>query len=147
MVVGFLLIFHNPWTHLIGITAALISYKAIVTAEESFLLSKFGAEYETYCHKVPRWMFRLKGSREKLADHKFSWTRVILKDYTTAYACVVTILGIMVYERLSLPEYADSTIDFIFIGIAFVVATIAFIIVYVLKKRGLLSRHNLATPG
>lgn len=146
MVLGFLVIFHNPWTYLIGTVVALVSYKAIVTAEEAYLLRKFGAEYQTYCDNVPRWSFRLKGLREKLADYSFSWSRVLLKDYTTAYATVLTILGMMVYERLSLSDYPDSTLDFEIIGFAFVIATIAFLVVYVLKKRGILAKHDLATP-
>ncbi len=145
MVIGFLVIFHNPWTYLIGFAVALLSYKAIVTAEESFLRNKFGAEYQAYCDNVPRWTFRLNGVRDKLADYRFSWTRVLLKDYSTAYATVVTILGILVYERLSLPAYADTMYNFVFIGCAFIIATIAFIVIYILKKRGILAKHGLAT--
>jgi protein-S-isoprenylcysteine O-methyltransferase Ste14 len=145
MVIGFLVIFHNPWTYLIGVTAALISYKAIVTAEESYLRNKFGAVYRAYCDNVPRWTFRLNGVRDKLVDYRFSWTRVLLKDYSTAYATVVTILGILVYERLSLPAYADTRYNLVFIGSAFIIATIAFIVIYILKKRGILAIHDLAT--
>lgn len=146
MVLGFLFMFHNPWTYLIGTTAALLSYKAIVTAEESFLLQKFGSEYQAYCNNVPRWSFRLAGYREKLADYNFSWSRVVLKDYTTAYATVITILGMLAYERLSLQDYAGSTVDFEIIGVTFIIATVAFLAVRILKKRHILANHDLATP-
>jgi len=145
MVLGFLVIFHNPWTYIIGTSVALISYKAIVTAEESFLLNKFGAEYQVYCDNVPRWSFRLEGVRKKLQDYSFSWSRVLIKDYTTAYATVITILAILLYERLSLQDYANSAVDFQIMGAVFVIATIAFVVVYILKKRRILAKHDLAT--
>jgi protein-S-isoprenylcysteine O-methyltransferase Ste14 len=145
MVLGFLLIFHNPWTYILGTTVPLLAYKAIVTAEESFLLKKFGAEYQAYCDNVPRWSFRLGDVRKNLADYRFSWSRVLLKDYTTAYATVITILGILLYERVALQEYINSTGDFRILGATFILASIAFVVVYILKKRRILTKHDLAT--
>lgn len=145
IVFGFLFIFHNPWTYIIGTAAALLSYKAIVTAEESFLLNKFDAKYEAYCNEVPRWSFRLSGVRGKLAGYSFSWSRVLLKDYSTAYATVITILGMLIYERIALQEYGYSSVEFILFSVVFITATLAFLIVYFLKKRRILTNHGLVT--
>ena len=145
MVFGFLFVFHNPWAYIIGTAVALLAYKAIVTAEESFLLNKFGAGYEAYCKEVPRWSFRLSEVRGKLAGHSFSWSRVLLKDYSTAYATVLTILGMLIYERIALQEYVYSSVEFIIFSVIFLAATTAFLIVYFLKKRRILTNHGLAT--
>lgn len=147
MVFGFLFVFHNPWAYIIGTAVALLAYKAIVTAEESFLLKKFGVEYEAYCNEVPRWSFRLAGVSEKLAGYSFSWSRVLLKDYSTTYATVITILGMLIYERMSLQEYRYSSVEFVIFSVIFFIATMAFLTVYFLKKRRILTKHGFATSG
>ncbi len=52
---GAFLIHNNPWAYLIGGAFFLLSYRAIVAAEERYLKSQFGAAYEAYCRRVNRW--------------------------------------------------------------------------------------------
>ena len=63
MYLGLLLLL-SGWNMMLGNLASLISLVAFVTyinrfqilPEERILKAKFGAEYETFCHKVRRWI-------------------------------------------------------------------------------------------
>ena len=50
------LIFANAWFILFALLTALCIQKFAVEREEQHLLAVFGAEYETYCRRVRRWL-------------------------------------------------------------------------------------------
>jgi len=89
---GLLIIFNNPWAYLAGGGFFIFSYAAIVHAEETFLLQKFGQEYERYCRDVNRWTFTTRGLNETLKSMEFNWVRVLYKDYTTMLTWIVTVI-------------------------------------------------------
>ncbi|MGH8121008.1 MAG: methyltransferase family protein [Gammaproteobacteria bacterium] len=97
---GLLIIFNNPWVYLAGGGFFILSYAAIVAAEESFLLRKFGQEYERYCREVNRWMITMRGLYGTLQSMEFTWERVIYKDYTTMLTWIVTVILIMNIEHV-----------------------------------------------
>jgi protein-S-isoprenylcysteine O-methyltransferase Ste14 len=76
---------------------------AIVAAEERYLLKRFGADFASYCSDVPRWCPRLSGIRSTLAEHKFNWRRVVLKEYGTPLGWTWT-WGVLVLWNLSRSE-------------------------------------------
>jgi protein-S-isoprenylcysteine O-methyltransferase Ste14 len=100
IITGFLLIYNNFHVYLLGGTFFLISYMAIVAAEESFLGQKFGNDFDRYCSRVNRWLFDLTGIRNTLLSMKFSWQRVLYKDYTTFLTWVLTVLLIISLEQI-----------------------------------------------
>ena len=53
---GLLLIAHDPWVYVIALAFFFGEYFFIIRAEEDFLRQKFGAAYEEFLQKVPRWM-------------------------------------------------------------------------------------------
>ena len=81
---GLLIIWNSPGAYLVGVPFFLLSYTAIVAAEEAFLSRKFGAEYDAYRARVPRWRVRVRGLNEALDGFSFNWARVILKEYGSA---------------------------------------------------------------
>ena len=97
---GLLLIFNNPWVYLAGGGFFVISYAAIVHAEECYLLQKFGNEYQEYCARVNRWTFMAKGMRATLKSMEFKWLRVISKDYTTMLTWIVTVILVLNLEHV-----------------------------------------------
>jgi len=63
----------------------LFFYQAIVLAEENFLRSKFGEEYDAYCKKANRWIPNLRGINKTLQSMEFKWKRVIIREYNSTY--------------------------------------------------------------
>jgi len=57
-------------------------YQAVTLAEEAYLRGKFGAAFDEYCRRVPRWWPRLAGLRATFATMRFNWTRVLIKAYS-----------------------------------------------------------------
>jgi hypothetical protein len=60
-------------------------HKAIVAAEEHFLRTKFGAVFDAYCARVPRWIPRLSGLTKTVSGMQFEWRRVIAKEYAATF--------------------------------------------------------------
>jgi len=76
----------NSWLFaLAGIPLGLGMHRAIVAAEEHFLRDKFGAGYDAWCARVPRWIPRLAGLATTIRGMQFDWRRVILKEYATSF--------------------------------------------------------------
>jgi protein-S-isoprenylcysteine O-methyltransferase Ste14 len=97
---GLLVVYHNPWVYALGGGFFVFAYRAIVAAEETYLGAKFGAQYAAYWHNVPRWWPRWSSLHEVSAGLKFSWARVIVKDYSTACAWVLTLLILLSYQAV-----------------------------------------------
>lgn len=76
----------NSWLFvLVGVPLALAMHRAIIAAEEHFLRGKFGAEFDAYCARVPRWMPKLKGLGATLEGMRFDHVRVLLKEYAKPF--------------------------------------------------------------
>jgi protein-S-isoprenylcysteine O-methyltransferase Ste14 len=85
LVVG-LAIASNSWVFaLVGVPLSLGMHKAIVAAEEHFLRTKFGAQFDTYCARVPRWVPRLSGLASTVSGMRFDWRRVVSKEYAATF--------------------------------------------------------------
>ena len=89
----------NSWVFaLVGIPLSLGMHKAIVAAEENFLRNKFGAQFDDYCARVPRWVPRLSGLAHTLSGMEFQWRRVVQKEYAAGFdwfsATAVVVLSI-----------------------------------------------------
>lgn len=133
---GFLIIHNNPWVYLLGGGFFLLSYIAIVAAEESFLGDKFGAEFDQYCSRVNRWLFDFTGIRETLGSMTFNWRRVISKDHTTFLTWFLTVLLIIGYEHIAWHGWENSQAfiqQLATVGIAIIVMVLW---VRILKKTG-----------
>ena len=60
MVLGEALLFGSTGVILYAIALAIGFHIFVIAYEEPTLRSSFGAEYETYCARVPRWLPRLR---------------------------------------------------------------------------------------
>jgi protein-S-isoprenylcysteine O-methyltransferase Ste14 len=89
----------NCWTTvLVAIPVTAFIYRAIVAAEENFLRGKFGAAFDEYCRRVPRFVPKLSGLRETFASMQFRWRRVVVKEYGTPAAWILVWCGIVAYN-------------------------------------------------
>ena len=134
---GFLVTHNNPWVYLLGGAFFLLSYAAIVTAEEEFLVGKFGEEYRDYCRRVPRWGFTFRNLRRTFRATRFSWVRVINKDYSTIMTWTVVLIVLHTQNRVYPMQPADTGV-IIQGALAAALVIAAGTGIRVLKKRGFL---------
>jgi protein-S-isoprenylcysteine O-methyltransferase Ste14 len=93
----------NRWTAALAITVCYaFMYQAVTLAEEDYLRRKFGAAFDEYCRKVPRWIPRWQGLSETLS-RPFQWRRVIAKEYSAPLGWLVPIGGIGLYNLANDP--------------------------------------------
>lgn len=99
----------NSGYALLGICAAyLFMYHSIVLAEEDYLRRKFGAVFDDYCRRVPRWLPRLTGLGETLAESEFVWARVLLKEYSAPLGWSLPIVAFGLYNMKQDTDLADQ---------------------------------------
>ena len=136
---GFFIIHNNPLVYVLGGIFFLLSYRAIVIAEETYLRTKFGKEYDDYCSTVNRWIPGFTGLPATVGSMDFNWSRVLAKDYTTMLTWFSTIMFILIEEHVYQYGLADSY-PFIFQVSCYVfLAMIIAFLVRVLKKHGRLA--------
>lgn len=78
---GLLLVAHSAWCYAIGLAFFVAEYFFIVRAEESFLREKYGAAFEEYASRVPRWIPRLRPAYQGRLRSKLDWARAIKKEH------------------------------------------------------------------
>jgi protein-S-isoprenylcysteine O-methyltransferase Ste14 len=92
---GLCLVAHDPWVAAIVVGAFGLQYRAIIAAEESFLRGRFGAAYDAFCARVPRFWPRLRTARvEGAAPAPFSRRRALRKEHNplAAWLCIALVL-------------------------------------------------------
>ncbi|KEZ78008.1 S-isoprenylcysteine methyltransferase-like protein [Salinisphaera hydrothermalis C41B8] len=92
MVVGFFALAGNPWGLIIGSAIGWFVYRAIIAAEESFLVAEFGEEYREYCRRVPRWLPSPPALLRVASGHRFDWAAVVLREYGTLMTTMLIVL-------------------------------------------------------
>jgi protein-S-isoprenylcysteine O-methyltransferase Ste14 len=106
--VGLCLIAHDPV--LLVLVAALfgLQYRAIIAAEEEFLRSRFGAELDAYCARVPRFWPRLPWAPPgaDLAPTRtarpFDWRRALRKEHNPVAAWVALAIVLLAADGVRL---------------------------------------------
>jgi protein-S-isoprenylcysteine O-methyltransferase Ste14 len=120
---GLFVMHNNPWGYLVGLPGFLFAYAAIVVAEEAYLRGRFGAEYQEYCRRVPRWLPRLRGLRQSLAGKPFDGRRMVRTEYGSAFAWVAGALVILAHKLLVGPPFPERTACLAGLGALFALAT------------------------
>jgi protein-S-isoprenylcysteine O-methyltransferase Ste14 len=95
---GLLLVLNSKLGYLVGVPFFLFAYLAITAAEEDFLRARFGAEYDEYCHRVPRFRLRLAGLAATLRSMAFDWRRLLRKEYGSTFSGATAIMGLLLWE-------------------------------------------------
>lgn len=87
----------------------LFIYQCIVLAEENFLKSKFGADFEDYAKKVHRWVPNVSGLNKTFASMEFKWKRWLIKEYNTQF---IWLCGIVLILLFKYPQLTKGNNDF-----------------------------------
>ena len=81
--VGMTLATTSPMAYLVLIPLFLFVYQAIVSAEEEYLLKKFGSEHEAYCASVNRFLPSFSVIHRLWSRAHWDWKRAVRKDLST----------------------------------------------------------------
>jgi len=76
----------------------LFIYQAIVLAEEQFLRSKFGDQFDAYTKKVHRWLINPIGLGKTISGMHFLWRRWLIKEYNTQVVWLTGIAVILLFK-------------------------------------------------
>ncbi|HHT9126436.1 MAG TPA: methyltransferase family protein [Candidatus Brocadiia bacterium] len=134
ILIGLGIIYNSIWVYILGFSFFLFGYLAIVVAEESFLKEKFGAEYEAYCKRVPRFIPRFTGIRNTLSGGTFNWTRFLKKEYNLICIWVSSAIFLEIWEEFLYFGYASRKRSMLVLSLCLIPIFVFYCIVRYLKK-------------
>jgi protein-S-isoprenylcysteine O-methyltransferase Ste14 len=133
----------NRWPALLAICGAYsFMYQAVVLAEEAYLREKFGAAFEEYCDRTPRWWPRLAGISATFSGFEFNWKRVLTKEYSAPLGWVLPIVLIGLYNLSNEPGSSRHPYDSATLLSLLAVVGVFWLTAGLLKKRGTLFKHE-----
>jgi len=92
----------------VGVPFFLFGYLAITAAEEDFLQRQFGASYDAYRRRVPRFLPNWKGIDHTLRGMRFNWRRLVRKEYGSTLTWMTTALALVYWESVRNRGAAES---------------------------------------
>jgi protein-S-isoprenylcysteine O-methyltransferase Ste14 len=135
---GLFLIHNNPFAYLVGGGFFLISYIAIVAAEERYLRGQFGAEYDDYCRRVNRWLPSPAAIGPAITGMSYNWRRVVVKEYGSFFSWIATALAVLGYQAFWRDGWPGASGSLGWTAAALVGCVVAAGLVRALKKSGAL---------
>jgi protein-S-isoprenylcysteine O-methyltransferase Ste14 len=142
LVVG-LAIASNSWVFVLaGIPIAVLMHVAIIAAEEHFLRGKFGAEFDAFCARSPRWIPKLTGLGATLRGMGFDWRRVLIKEYQKPFDWLAA-LALVVLINLALANALAASPIVVGLMVLVIVVRVALFI----TARALVAKEQLASAG
>jgi protein-S-isoprenylcysteine O-methyltransferase Ste14 len=99
IVVGLLLIAHQPWAYGIGLAFFFGEYFFIIRAEEEFLHSRFGERFDEFRRNVPRWIPRLTPAYTGPLRARFDLGRALRKEHNPFAAWATGAVLLLAWER------------------------------------------------
>ena len=112
----------------------LFAYHCIISAEEEFLLGKFGDEYRAYCAATPRLGVSLRGLGATIGAMPFHWRRVAVKEYGTPFAWISGISVLAVMNLLAQGGYEEARGAIVAFEGLVAAAALAWLATWYLKK-------------
>jgi protein-S-isoprenylcysteine O-methyltransferase Ste14 len=99
IVVGLLIVAHDPWVAAVALAFFFGEYFFIIRAEEAFLRNKFGATFDAWCNEVRRWVPRLSpAAGGQLRPGGFDWKRALKKEHNPFMAWGSATLGLWAWN-------------------------------------------------
>ena len=108
MAVGLGLIYGSGWVYIFVIPFFSFVYLSIVTAEEGYLLHRFGKAYEDYAKRVNRFWPNFRGIGKSLKKFRYDWKRAIRKDYGTLSATLFGVVAIPLWKLYYLYGFSEK---------------------------------------
>jgi protein-S-isoprenylcysteine O-methyltransferase Ste14 len=137
VILGLGLIANSMLFLLVGMPFFVFAYIAIVAAEENFLRQKFGAEFDSYCRRVGRFIPNLSGFGKTWQGMEFKWRRLIVKEYGSTYAWLAAACALLIKDRWK-ETHAFSEPWIVVLTGAFLLVTAGYVAARFLKKSQML---------
>ena len=147
ILVGLFVVHGSPWVVSLGTAFFAFAYLAITLAEENYLAARFGAAYEEYRRRVPRFVPDVRGLSRTLEGSTFDWAKVIRKEYGSTFAWVTLLLLILGREAYAWLDAATFQRQAAILGMVWLAALAGYAAARTLKKRGALGGHHGAAKN
>lgn len=134
--VGLGLMYGSPWVYFFVIPFFSFVYLSIVVAEENFLRSKFGADYDEYCRKVNRFVPNFSGLKESLKKFSYDWKKVIRKEYGTLFGTLFALDFIPLWKAWHIYGFSEKKTEILVRLLLLVPGILGYLWVRKLKKSG-----------
>jgi protein-S-isoprenylcysteine O-methyltransferase Ste14 len=144
---GFCLIHDSALGYLVGLPFFALAYWTIVVAEEEFLRARFGAAYEAYRRRVPRFVPSWRGLRGTLRGMRFDWRRVVSKEYGTTFAGLSLVLLLLAWDGYRRWGAAGAAPTLRWGAVLWAPLVVAYLAARTLKKSGRLATPSAETTG
>lgn len=128
---------HTWWLMLIAILAFWVYYERIMFAEEEFLRTQFGPEFERWAQRTPAFIPALRNWRPPALS--FSWRSALARENATLFAIIVTLFLLEVTG-----DYFAGEMTHVDLGWMLIVS--GGLVVYALL-RSMKKRHWLSVDG
>ncbi|GJQ59509.1 MAG: hypothetical protein SCALA701_23100 [Candidatus Scalindua sp.] len=139
IIIGLGIIYNSVWGYITAYSFFIFGYLAIVMAEEDFLRTKFGVEYEEYCNRVPRFIPRFAGIRSTLSNGGFDWLRFLRKEYNMICIWVGCAIALRIWTEILHFGYTARKWDILAISLCLIPIFIFYCVTRYLKKHKRLS--------
>ena len=95
---GVVMVFGAPLLFMVVLPLFLFIYQAIIAAEEAYLRRQFGAEYDQYCARVPRFLPAVHRAGRALRGLAYDWKRAVRKDLSTIAGLLLGLIALPVWR-------------------------------------------------
>jgi len=131
---GIALFAHTWWLVLIAILAFCIYYERIIFAEEEFLRTRFGAEFEEWAGRTPTFVPAFRNW--KPATLPFCWKSVLAREHSTLFATILMFFSLEVTGDFFAGKMPHADLGWVLLTS---VASVGYIMLRWMKKKKLLS--------
>jgi protein-S-isoprenylcysteine O-methyltransferase Ste14 len=134
---GIFMIHGNPVAVVFGTAFFYFFYCSIIAAEEFYLRNKFGAAFDDYCARVPRWIPVWSKFEPSTENMRYCFSRAVFKDYSTVFNAFLAIGAIEMTEMYIHHSHAAFlTTSYNWIGFLFILGLATLSVRYFKKNKG-----------
>lgn len=117
-------------------------YYAIIAAEENFLRSEFGADYEKFCAEVNRLWPSLRGFGNTITSMVFNWKRPLDKENGTAFYVFLAFVLLPLWRMYHLDQMEQFHRYQPYAWTIAVLLAVPYVYLRILRKRGRFLSYN-----
>lgn len=96
--IGLVMVAGSPSVYLLLLPFFLFVYWAIIRAEETYLLGRFGDDYARYCAQVNRWLPTWRNVERAFANMRYDWRPAVRKELSTITGLLTALILLPVWR-------------------------------------------------